>query len=112
MMRGPLGHSKSRIITTLNIFLLLLIQNTFTNTIMYFCLLAAVAGLFFFEEPGWAQDPPQPVRRLIEQASPNARIEYCGAISMKALEYYLFAERAGCRSRTCAERSGEPAHYS
>ena len=56
------------------------------------CFLFVVAvGLFFFHDPGWAQDPPQPVRRLIEQANPNARIEYCGAISMKALEYYLFA---------------------
>ena len=54
------------------------------------CLLVTV-GLLFFQEPGWTQDLPQTVRRLIEQANPNAKIEYCGAISMKALEYYLFA---------------------
>ena len=57
---------------------------------MIFCLLV-VAGLFFFEDPGWTQDLPPTVRRLIEQASSNTKIEYCGSISMKNLEYYLFA---------------------
>jgi hypothetical protein len=55
------------------------------------CGLLVLAGLFFFEDPGWTQDLPQTVRHLIERANPNAKIEYCGAISMKTLEYYLFA---------------------
>jgi hypothetical protein len=57
---------------------------------MRICLLVT-AGLFFFHYPGWSRDLPQSVRRLIEQANPDARIEYCGAISTMALEYYLFA---------------------
>ena len=65
-------------------------EETCTNKVMIFCLLVVV-GLFFFEEPGWTQDLPHTVRRLIAQANPNAKIEYCGAISMKALAYYLFA---------------------
>ena len=65
-------------------------EETCKNKVMIFCLLVVV-GLFFFEEPGWTQDLPHTVRRLIAQANPNAKIEYCGAISMKALAYYLFA---------------------
>ena len=66
------------------------LNNTSINTVMNHCLLVAV-GLFLFHDPGRSQDLPPSVRHLIEQANPNARIEYCGAISMKALEYYLFA---------------------
>ena len=48
-------------------------------------------GLFLFHDPGWTEDLPQSVCCLIERANPNAKIEYCGAIVTKALEYYLFA---------------------
>jgi hypothetical protein len=71
-------------------FLLFFIEETYTGKVMMFCLIVVV-GLLFFEQPGWTQDLPQTVRRLIGQANPNAKIEYCGSISMKALEYYLFA---------------------
>src|SRR5262245_58135961 len=63
---------------------------TSMNPVMHNCFLVTV-GLFLFHDPGWSQDLPPSVRHLIEQANPNTRIEYCGAISMKALEYYLFA---------------------
>jgi hypothetical protein len=73
-----------------NIFMLFYLKRTHIYNIMYLRFLVAF-GLFFFHDPGWTQDLPQSVRCLIEQANPNAKIEYCGAISMKTLEYYLFA---------------------
>jgi hypothetical protein len=37
-----------------------------------------------------AYEIPQPVHCLIEQANPKVRVEYCGAISTRRLDYYLF----------------------
>jgi hypothetical protein len=39
---------------------------------------------------GRADEIPQAVHLLMEQANPKARLEYCGAISTQKLDYYLF----------------------
>jgi hypothetical protein len=49
-----------------------------------------VLGFALLHANVYGDEIPQPVHRLIEQADPKARVEYCGAISTRKLDYYLF----------------------
>src|ERR1700737_5166068 len=61
--------------------------------------LLLIAILIYSQAIRQTEEIPQAVLRLVEQANPKARIEYCGAISTKNLCYYLFVV-------TCEELAG------
>jgi hypothetical protein len=39
---------------------------------------------------GQSEEAPLPVRSLIQQADPRATVEYCGSVSTRHVDYYLF----------------------
>jgi hypothetical protein len=52
--------------------------------------LSLVLGFALLSTYGYGGEIPQAVHRLMEQADPKARVEYCGGISTRKLDYYLF----------------------
>jgi hypothetical protein len=52
--------------------------------------LSLVLGFALLSTYGYGGEIPQAVHRLMEQADPKARVEYCGGISTGKLDYYLF----------------------
>jgi hypothetical protein len=64
-------------------------NTTYICTVMFMWFLL-VLGFALWDIDGCADEIPQPVRLLMEQANPKAHVEYCGEISTRKLDYYLF----------------------
>ncbi len=56
------------------------------RTVLFFLLLVSFCSLL----PGASAGPPASVWELVRSADPSASIEYCGAVSTRKADFYLF----------------------